>query len=255
MSNAALRPIVLPIFAFVAALALWQFVVRAFDVPEFLLPAPTAIFRAAVNFGWPLLTVHTLATLQTILLGFAMAAAIAVPLGVLLAANRFTSEALYPLIVFAHAVPVIAIAPIVVVVFGVGLTSRLIVVTLISFFPIMVSTASGILNTPRDMNDLGITVGASKVERVLTISLPNALPFIFNGFRIGITGSVIGAVVGEFVSANSGLGYIVVRSTSDFDIPLAMAAVVVLATISVTLYQLVSAIQVQLTPWAPKLDR
>lgn len=255
MNGAAIRPVLLPAMAFILAVALWQVAVKALQVPEFLLPAPSSILSAAMKFGWPLITVHMMATLQTILLGFAMAVAVAVPLGVLLAANRFTAEALYPLIVFAHAVPVIAIAPIVVVSFGVGLTSRLIVVTLISFFPIMVSTASGILNTPRDMNDLGITVGASKVQRVLTLSLPNALPFIFNGLRIGITGSVIGAVVGEFVSANAGLGYIVVRSTSDFNIPLAMAAVIVLAVISVTLYQLVSALQARMTPWAPKLDR
>mgnify|MGYP001101969537 CR=1 FL=1 len=255
MSTAALRPIALPAFAFALVIALWEFVVTAFHIPVFLLPPPSAILSEGIKFGWPLITVHTTATLQTILLGFACAVVFAVPLGVLLAANRLTAEALYPLIVFAHAVPVIAIAPIVVVSFGVGLVSRLIVVTLICFFPIMVSTASGILNTPRDMNDLGITVGASKVQRVLTISLPNALPFIFNGFRIGITGSVIGAVVGEFVSANAGLGYIIVRSTSDFNIPLAMAAVIILAVISVVLYQFVSVIQAWATPWAPKLDR
>jgi NitT/TauT family transport system permease protein len=255
MNSATLRPIALPAFAFAMVVVLWQVGVEAFQVPEFLLPPPSSILAEAMKFGWPLITVHMLATLQTVLLGFFLAVVVAVPLGVVLAANRLTAEAFYPLIVFAHAVPVIAIAPIVVVSFGVGLTSRLIVVTLISFFPIMVSTASGILNTPRDMNDLGITVGASKLQRVLTLSLPNALPFIFNGLRIGITGSVIGAVVGEFVSANSGLGYIVVRSTSDFNIPLAMAAVIVLAVISVTLYQLVSTLQARMTPWTPKLER
>lgn len=250
--NSSLRPIVLPIFSFVLLILLWEAVVVGFQVPEFLLPRPSSILAAGLRFGWPLISVHTAATLQTILLGFTISVIVAVPLGVMLAASRLASEAFYPLLVFTHAIPVIAIAPIVVVSFGTGLISRLIVVTLISFFPIMVSTATGVMNAPKDMLDLGRTVGASKWQRIATIAFPNAIPFIFNGFRIGIVGSVIGAVVGEFVSANAGLGYLVVRSTSDFDIPMAMACVIILAIVSVTLYQLTAIVQARASPWAPQ---
>ncbi len=249
-----LRPILLPIIAFVVLIAAWQFIVVAFEIPAFLLPSPSAILKAALRFGWPLLTVHTAATLETILLGFAISVVLSVPLGVMLASNKLASEAFYPLLVFTHAIPVIAIAPIVVVSVGTGLNARLIVVTLISFFPIMVSTATGILNAPKDMLDLGRTVGASKWQRIATIALPHAVPFMFNGFRIGIVGAVIGAVVGEFVSANSGLGYLVVRSTSDFDIPMAIAAVIILAVMSVTLYQLTAVVQTRVSPWAPQSE-
>jgi NitT/TauT family transport system permease protein len=252
--NSRWRPVLLPVLTFVVLILAWQAVVVGFEVPEFLLPRPTAIFAAALRFGWPLLTVHATTTLETILLGFVISAVIAVPLGVLLAANKLASEAFYPLLIFTHAIPVIAIAPIVVVGFGTGLKARLIVVTLISFFPIMVSTVTGILNAPAEMLDLGRTVGASKWQRIATIAFPHAIPFIFNGFRIGIVGSVIGAVVGEFVSANSGLGYLVVRSTSDFDIPTAMACVIILATMSVMLYQLTAIVQAHISPWAPRGD-
>lgn len=245
------RPVILPIFTFTLLIVFWQFAADAFDVPTYLLPSPTQIVQAAVGFGWPFLTVHTTATLETILIGFAISVVIAVPLGILLASSKLASEALYPLLVFTHAIPVIAIAPIVVVMVGTGISARLIVVTLISFFPIMVSTATGVMNSPADMIELGRTVGASKWQRIASISLPHAVPFMFNGFRIGIAVAVIGAVVGEFVSANAGLGYLVVRSTSDFNIPMAMASVAVLATISVALYQLVIVAQRILTPWAP----
>ncbi len=249
--NSSLRPVLLPILTFVFLILAWQMITVGFQVPEFLLPRPTSIIAAALRLGWPLLTVHAAATLETILLGFIISALVAVPLGVMLAANKLASEALYPLLIFTHAIPVIAIAPIVVVSVGTGLNARLIVVTLISFFPIMVSTATGILNAPGDMLDLGRTVGASKWQRIATIAFPHAIPFIFNGFRIGIVGSVIGAVVGEFVSANSGLGYLVVRSTSDFDVPAAMVCVIILAIISVTLYQLTTIVQALISPWAP----
>ena len=175
---------------------------------------------------------------------------VGVPLGVMLASSRLASETLYPLLVFTHAIPVIAIAPIVVVSLGTGLPARLVVVTLISFFPTMVSTASGILNAPADMIELGRVVGASKWQRIATISLPHAVRSSSTGFGSASSVRSVGAVVGEFVSANSGLGYIVVRATSDFDIPLAMASVIILATISVSLYQLMSFVQARITPWS-----
>ncbi len=241
--NGRLRAVLLPLAAFLVLIAVWEAAVAAFHVPPFLLPAPSAIVRAVTQFGPTFLTVHATATLETILIGFALSVMIGVPLGTALAANKLTAEALYPLLIFTHAIPIIAIAPIIVVVFGTGLGSRLIVVTLISFFPTMVSTATGILNVPADMLELAHTAGASRWQTTRTIKLPSAVPFIFSGLRIGITGAVVGAVVAEFVSAEAGLGYLVVRATNDFNIPLAMGAVIALATLSVVLYQLVAMTQ------------
>ncbi len=250
----SLRAVLLPIAAFVVLVAAWEACVIAFKIPPFLLPAPSAILDAALQFGPTILTVHTAATLGTVLIGFALSVVIGVPLGIALASNRIASEAFYPLLVFTHAIPIIAIAPIIVVVFGTGLGSRLIVVTLISFFPTMVSTATGMINVPAGMLELAHTVGASRWQTIRTIKLPNAVPFIFSGLRIGITGSVVGAVVAEFVSADAGLGYLVVRATNDFNIPLAMAAVIILATISVVLYQLVQTAQLLVMPGARARD-
>jgi len=246
------RPFILPLFAFVMLVVIWEVAVAALKIPPFLLPAPSAIVSAAMQLGGPLMARHFLATLSTVLLGFAISIVVGVPLGTALASSKTASEAFHPLLVFTHAIPVVAIAPIIVVVFGTGLTARLIVVTLISFFPIMVSTATGILNAPADLLELGRTAGASKWQTICTIKFPNAVPFIFNGLRIGVTGSVIGAVVAEFVSADAGLGYLVVRATTDFNIPLALASVTVLATMSVTLYQLVSTAQRIVFPWNPR---
>lgn len=154
------------------------------------------------------------------------------------------------LIVFAHAIPVIALAPIIVLSLGPGMAARVVVVVLISFFPILVSTVTGLRATPTEMLELAKVAGSSRLQSLLTVELPGAVPYIFNGLRIGISTAVIGGVVGEFVSSDNGLGYLVVHSTTNFDVPRAMASVAILALMSVILYQSVEWIQKLLFPWS-----
>lgn len=234
--NSAQRKIVYPIVTFGLFLLLWQAISWGLKVPVYLMPSPIDIWQGAVKLG-PALFSNTGETLKTILIGFALSCLVGIPLGVVVSVNRLTSEAIYPLIVFLNAIPIVAIAPILVVIFGTDITARLIIVTLIAFFPIMVATASGILDTPDEMLDLARVAGASPLTEILTVRLPHATAFIFGGLRIGVTVAVVGAVVAEFVNANKGLGFLVTSSTAQFAIPTAMACVVMLALVSVLLYE------------------
>ncbi|MGV8855950.1 MAG: ABC transporter permease [Devosia sp.] len=247
--SATQRRIVLPLVTFIVFLLVWQTVSLIFNIPVYLMPAPTEIFKGGMRLG-PALFSNTLETLTTILIGFALSCAIGIPLGVLVSVNRLTSEAIYPLIVFLNAVPIVAIAPILVVIFGTDMTARLIIVTLIAFFPIMVATASGILDTPDEMLDLARVAGASPLTEILTVRLPHAVVFIFGGLRIGVTVAVVGAVVAEFVNANKGLGFLVTSSTAQFAIPTAMACVVMLALVSVALYESVNLVHRTFFSWS-----
>tara|TARA_A100001391_G_scaffold205405_2_gene205819 strand:+ start:9928 stop:10695 length:768 start_codon:yes stop_codon:yes gene_type:complete len=248
MSSAA-RRIVLPLGTFVFFLLVWQFTSWVLEVPVYLLPSPVDIFNGGMRLG-PTIFTNTLETLTTILIGFTLSCLVGIPLGVLVSVNRVTSEAIYPLIVFLNAIPIIAIAPILVVIFGTDITARLIIVTLIAFFPIMVATASGILDTPEEMLDLARVAGASPLTEILTVRLPHAVAFIFGGLRIGVTVAVVGAVVAEFVNANKGLGFLVTSSTAQFAIPTAMACVVMLALISVLLYEGVNLVHRTFFSWS-----
>jgi len=247
--TATQRRIILPISAFLFFLLLWQLASVIFKIPVYLMPSPIEIFNGGARLG-PTLFSNTLETLTTILIGFALSCLVGIPLGVLVSVNRLTSEAIYPLIVFLNAIPIVAIAPILVVIFGTDMTARLIIVTLIAFFPIMVATASGILDTPDEMLDLARVAGASPLAEIITVRLPHAVAFIFGGLRIGVTVAVVGAVVAEFVNANKGLGFLVTSSTAQFAIPTAMACVVMLALVSVLLYEAVNLVHRTFFPWS-----
>jgi NitT/TauT family transport system permease protein len=246
-----LQTILLPAASLAILLLIWQFVVRALAIPSYLLPAPSDIWQAAVSIAG-VLPLHLAATLFTVLAGFLLSVIVAIPLGVAISINRIVSGAVYPLLVFANAVPVIAVAPIIVVIFGTGIESRLIIDLMVAFFPIMVATATGILDTPRDYLDLSKAAGGTFMTELLTIRMPHAAPFIFSGLKVGIMLSVIGAVVGEFITSQRGLGYLIIDSTTNFDLPRAMAAVVVLALMSVVLYLGVQWIQRLWLPWSIK---
>lgn len=243
-----------PIVAFLVLLLIWEGAARFFGIPEYILPAPSVIFNEFTRFGFNF-TRHAGATLQTICLGFAVSVAIAIPLGAVIAIWRPFSDAVFPLVVFANAIPVIALAPIIVLSVGPGMAARVVVVVLISFFPILVSTITGLRATPKDMIDLSRVAGASGLQSLLTIELPSAVPFVFSGLRIGITTAVIGGVVGEFVASDRGLGYLVVHSTTNFDVPRAMASIAILAVMSLVLYQSVEWLQRLLFPWSLKGGR
>jgi NitT/TauT family transport system permease protein len=243
------RKIVLPLVTFLLFIAAWQIISWGLNVPSYLLPSPIEIWKGGMRLG-PTIFTNTGETLTTILIGFVLSCAVGIPLGVLVSVNRVTSEAIYPLIVFLNAIPIVAIAPILVVIFGTDMTARLIIVTLIAFFPIMVATASGILDTPEEMLDLARVAGASPLTEILTVRLPHAVAFIFGGLRIGVTVAVVGAVVAEFVNANKGLGFLVTSSTAQFAIPTAMACVVMLALISVLLYEAVNVVHRTFFGWS-----
>lgn len=245
------RPVLLPVLSLAILLGIWEFCVWLFAVPVYLLPAPSSIWASAVEISGAF-PKHIGATLYTVLAGFLVSVAIAIPLGVGISVNRLASEAFYPLLVFANAIPVIAVAPIIVVMFGTGLESRLIINVLVCFFPIMVATATGILDTPRSYLDLSKSTGARFLTELLMIRMPHAAPFIFSGLKIGITLSVIGAVVGEFITSQQGLGYLIVSATTNFDLAQAMASVIVLALMSVILFQAVQYTQRIWLPWSIK---
>ena len=251
--SATQRRIILPLITFVLFLLAWQLITVLLKVPVYLMPSPTEILAGGMRLG-PTLWSNTLETLTTILIGFALSCLIGIPLGVVVSVNRLTAEAIYPLIVFLNAIPIVAIAPILVVIFGTDMTARLIIVTLIAFFPIMVATASGILDTPDEMLDLARVAGASPLTEILTVRLPHAVAFIFGGLRIGVTVAVVGAVVAEFVNANKGLGFLVTSSTAQFAIPTAMACVVMLAIVSVILYESVNLVHRTFFSWSVRRE-
>lgn len=247
------RSILLPIISLTVLIVIWEICTVVFSMPVYLLPAPSSIWTA----GWGIASVfpvHIWTTLYTVLAGFFVSVAIAIPLGVAISINKVASEAFYPLLIFANAIPVIAIAPNIVVMFGTGLESRLVINFLVCFFPIMVATATGELDTPKDYLDLSKATGSSFLTEMMTIRMPHASPFIFSGLKIGMTLSVIGAVVGEFITSQRGLGYLIISATTNFDLPQAMAAVVVLAFMSVVLYQCVQYIQRIWLPWSIKAN-
>lgn len=246
MKPSALLP---PLIAAALLILLWEWLIRLFEVPAYLMPAPSRIWAEMVEMA-PFLWPHVETTLAEVVFGFLFSCLIAIPLGILIALSRLMSRTLYPILIFLNAVPVLAVAPIIVVMLGTGMEARLVIILMVAFFPVMVATIAGLLDTPQAFVDLGRTVGNALWRDLLTIRLPHAAPFIFSGLKIGMSLSVIGAVVGEFITAQRGLGYLIISSTTNFDLARAMAAVVILALLSVALLQAIQLLQRLVTPWS-----
>ncbi len=231
-------------------LLVWEASCRLFAIPPYLLPAPTVILQAAYDYpatGW---AASIWSTMRVSLLGLALACAVAVPLAMALMASRLLTRTLYPLLVVVQSTPVVAVAPILVVVLGAGDLSRVAITFLITFFPIVVSTATGLAATPEELIELSRSLGATRRREMLNIRLPFAVPYVFSALRIAATLSVIGAVVAEFVAAENGLGYMIAFATSNFRAPRAFAALAVLVIVSLLLFQAVTLIQRAAFGWS-----
>jgi NitT/TauT family transport system permease protein len=237
----------------VAVIAIWETGVRAFHVPEFILPAPSVIVRDTSGIGWSIVG-HAEATLVTILAGYLLAFVISLPLAIAIASLRPLAHALYPLLVIKQSVPVVALAPILIVVLGTGEAPRIAITALIALFPLVVSTATGLSSTPSELVELSQSMGASWFKQLIDIRMPSAVPFIFSGLKISMTLSVVGAVVGEFVAAERGLGYLIYTSTAYFHVSIGFGAMIVLSFIGLALFQSVRLLERCLFPWAVAED-
>jgi len=229
-------------------LVIWQVIVVAFGVKEAILPTPWKIIQTTF-IHWELLLIHTWPTTSECLLGFSLAVIIGMGLGILLAIFPMFHSTVYPLIIGFQVVPKVALAPLFIVWFGLGTLSRVLMAFVIAFFPMVVNTYAGILSTDPLMVRMAHSFSASRWTVFCKIEFPNALPYICSGLKIGITFAVIGIIVAEFVTAQRGLGYLIVFAEGNIDTPLMMAAITVLSIVGMILYAAVVALEKLIITW------
>ena len=221
----------------------WQVAVDALKVPPVVLPSPILVGQAIVR-ALPILLVQSLSTILASVFGFLLAAVGGFALATLLASSVLLRKALYPNILFFQLIPKIALAPLFIVWFGIGATSRLAFIVFIAFFPTVLATMNGLLSTPPEMLRLCRACSARAQDIFLYVRIPYAVPMIFSGLKISATFAIIGVVVGEFISAQSGLGYLILFASSQADTPLALASIAVLCVLGLALYGAVALAEV-----------
>jgi NitT/TauT family transport system permease protein len=239
-----------PTFAVVIIFLIWECVCRLFSIPDFVLPSPTTILKSFFNTELHIWLDHAWATTKTCLLGFFISFWLALSIAVAMTLSNKIKNTLFPLLVIIQSTPIVAIAPLLTVMFGSGETPRVIITILITFFPLVVSATSGLSNTPLEFIELSRTIGGSRFREYTQIRLPHAVPYILDGAKIAITLAIVGAVVAEFVAAENGLGYYIQFSTSYFSIPDAFAGLFLLAAISLLFFYIIVAIQKTFFPWS-----
>jgi NitT/TauT family transport system permease protein len=239
-----------PLLTLLLLLALWEAGCRLFRVPPFVLPAPSSIIAAGAALGVREWWGHLAATLEIVLLGYVVSIAISLPLAILLTVSRFLARTLYPILVIVQSTPIVAVAPIIVVVLGTNILPRVVIAAMVTFFPLVIATTTGLRATPEELIELSRSLRAGRRREYLQIRLPYAIPYIFSGLKVSVTLAVIGTVVAEFVAAEKGLGFLILFSTSLFKVPQAFAALAILVTTSLILYHLVALAERLFFPWS-----
>ena len=234
----------------VGLLLVWEVYVRAFDVSPFILPAPGEVWKAtAVLLNDPRTYLHIWITLFETVAGFAIAVLIGIAFGGLLGKIYWLERTLNPLIVGLQVMPKVALIPLFIVWFGFGVTSKVVLAAVIAFFPIMTNTILGIKSVERGHRDVMQALNASRWATFLNVELPNALPFILTGMEVGIVLATIGAIVGEYLGGNQGLGYMAVATLNAFDVKSMFGVIFLLTILGLALYFLVVLLRRFVTPW------
>jgi len=237
-----------PAATLVGALLVWEAATHALRIPRFVMPAPSAILAEGWDWRYRFLG-HAWVTLYETLGGFALSIAVGVPLAVLIVYSPVLRSAIYPLIVLAQSVPKIAIAPVLLLVLGYGEIPKVVVAFLVAFFPVVVDTATGLAATPPELLDLSRSYRASAFKTFVKVRLPMAMPFFFAGAKVAITLAVIGAVVGEFVGSDKGLGYVILSATSYWKTELAFSSMILLSLMAIVLFGAVALVERLVCPW------
>ena len=236
------------ILAFVLLFVAWEFAVRVTGVKEYLLPPPSKVWTEFLKRFDPVMA-SAWVTTREIIAGYLVAIVVSIPLALWIAYSRFMENTLYPVIVFLQIIPKIAVAPLFIIWFGFGFTPKLLVVFLLSFFPIVVSSIAGFKSVDADIMDFARTTGASQWKMFLRIRLPQALPQIFTGLKVGAALAATAAVVAEFVASDKGLGYLLLQYNGNLDTPMVFATIILLSLIGLAVYYVVELIERFTIPW------
>ena len=239
-----------PLLSGAIGLVLWEGLVRLFKVPVFILPAPSQVIVTIVEQWWYLLSQLAITTFAAGL-GLVMAVVFGLAAGAAITASRLVDRMLTPWLVIAHAVPKVVIAPLFLVWFGFGLQSEMFFVVAFTFFPVIVNTVTGLKSADPEQILMVRAMGATPTQVLRKIQFPSALPSICAGIKLAVTLAPVGAVIGEFVASNKGLGHLLIRAVGDMDTPLAFAAVTVFSIFGVLLWRLAEWGERRVLPWHP----
>lgn len=235
---------------YLVLLAAWELLADTLKVPTWILPAPSAIFAAAIKWA-PELVHNSWVTLRETVVGFLLAIVLSLPLAILISLNPLARKLLYPILLGLQSVPKVAVAPLVILWFGLSEWPKIIVVVLVCFFPILINMVAGLEAVPKTMLDLMRSLGASPHMVFRRLRVPVALPHLFTGCKVAVTFAVIGAVISEFVAAQDGLGYLILISTAQSQTSLAFAAIALLTILSIALFHGVEFIERRVVDWTP----
>ena len=237
-----------PALILLGVVVAWEGFTRLRDIKAYLLPSPSRVAQRVIT-DWPILFQNFQVTLTEMLLGFGLAFVVAMTLGIMIAHSAAVRRALYPLVVASQTVPVIAIAPVLIIWFGYNIVPRVLVTALLAFFPLTVNTVTGFQAVETELVNFFRSLNATRAQIFVKLSLPAALPFIFAGLKVSATHCVIGATVGEWIGTDRGLGHLIVLDTAQLDTARVFASIVLLSLSGIALFLLISALERIALPW------
>jgi putative hydroxymethylpyrimidine transport system permease protein len=243
-----MRRIAPPLLLLAAAIGLWELVVRAANVPDYLFPAPSAV-ASSLGSDAALLGHATTVTAREVVLGYALAVAVAVVIAVVVHFSAAVRRALLPILVLSQTVPTVVLAPILAILLGYGIAPKLVVVAIVCFFPIVVNAVDGLRATDPELVRMMRTLHGSRLAIFRRVEVPSALPAVFSGARVAATYAAVGAVFGEWAGSSSGLGFVMLQAQPALATARIFAAIVILSALALALYGAVSLAERLLVPW------
>lgn len=237
-----------PIIFVVLLLMIWQVVVTAGGIEKYIMPAPTDVIKVLAT-EFKTMIPHILATLYEGMVGFLIAIVLSIVLAIIMDRFSLVKKALYPVLVISQTIPTVALAPLFIIWFGFGALPKIIVVVIVCFFPIVISIVDGLEGVDKDLINHFKLMGASKLKIFLHLKLPYGMINFFSGMRIAATYSIMGAVIGEWLGGDKGLGVYMTRARSAYALDKMFAAIVIIVVISMAIFLLVSIMEKVFTPW------
>lgn len=238
-----------PVLFLLGVLAFWEIAIKSFQVPPYVFPSPSLAFSILFD-RWDAIFAMAIISFRTTVFGFFGGIGLGLFLGIVIGSSRRIYDTVYPALIGFHAIPVVALVPLFVVWFGVGIHIGVMTAIVVAFFPVTIIVATAVAASSPELDDVLRSLGARKLDVMLKVSLPRAMPEFFSSIKIAITGAFIGTIVAETIAANSGLGYLMVVATNNLDSPLAIAGLLVLSAMGIAFYCIALLVEKRITGWA-----